>query len=112
MYVMNHNQDDIFGVSIGNGDLATVTADSVSAILSSEQKQIVFACANPHSLVVSQQDDVFHTALKGADYLVADGTGVVFISRLLGIDVGPRITGWDYFYSVMTALENTGHGRI
>jgi N-acetylglucosaminyldiphosphoundecaprenol N-acetyl-beta-D-mannosaminyltransferase len=39
----------------------------------------------------------FASALKSADWLVPDGVGVVFASRLLGGTVKTRVTGSDVF---------------
>ena len=74
--------------------------------------QIVFACANPHSLVAAQSDTEFKSALIGADLVVADGVGLSFMARCAGIKLGPRITGTDYFLSVMNALRQRGGGRV
>jgi N-acetylglucosaminyldiphosphoundecaprenol N-acetyl-beta-D-mannosaminyltransferase len=72
----------------------------------------VFACANPHSLVVAQYDESFRSALTAADFVVADGIGVTLMAGVTGVEVGPRITGTDYFYGVLAALQESGGGRV
>ncbi|WP_413904703.1 WecB/TagA/CpsF family glycosyltransferase [Candidatus Skiveiella danica] len=52
---------------------------------------------NPHSYAVALDDMDFASALKSADWLVPDGVGVVFASRLLGGAVKTRVTGSDVF---------------
>ena len=54
-------------------------------------------CLNPHSYAVALNDTEFERALKSADWLVPDGVGVVFASRLLGGAVRMRVTGSDVF---------------
>jgi N-acetylglucosaminyldiphosphoundecaprenol N-acetyl-beta-D-mannosaminyltransferase len=71
----------------------------------------VFACANPHSLAVADRDAEFRSALQQADAVVADGAGLTAVARLCGRDVGPRITGSDYFSGLMRALDVRG-GRV
>jgi N-acetylglucosaminyldiphosphoundecaprenol N-acetyl-beta-D-mannosaminyltransferase len=68
----------------------------------------VFACANPHSLVVARGDAEFRAALEAAGAVVADGVGCTWAAALAGIPVGPRITGSDFFVSVMAALDRRG----
>ncbi len=78
--------------------------------IESRTRSFVFACANPHSLVVARTDSEFRAALEGADAVVADGVGCRWGGALAGISVGPRITGSDYFAAIMAAL-NRSAGR-
>lgn len=100
----------LLGVPVGCGTLGEITARSLHAIAT--HSRLTFACANPHSLVVAQQEPAFLAALKGTDLLVADGVGVKLAADLLGIDVGPRITGFDYFSSLLRAMDGEGGGRV
>ena len=43
--------------------------------------------------------------------MVADGVGCMWGAALAGLSVGPRITGSDFFVSVMTMLNRTG-GKV
>jgi N-acetylglucosaminyldiphosphoundecaprenol N-acetyl-beta-D-mannosaminyltransferase len=70
-----------------------------------------FACANPHSLVSAQDDPEFMSALRACEVTVADGIGVTMVARLIGVSVGPRITGMDFFTSMMARLNRHG-GRV
>lgn len=44
--------------------------------------------------------------------VVADGIGVTVMARLVGVPIGPRITGTDYFHAVLGALQQRGGGRV
>jgi len=101
----------LLGIPIDRKSLAEVTEDSLQAINGS-MPQRVFACANPHSLVVAQDDHSFQSALTQANPVVADGVGVTFMARLVGVEIGPRITGTDYFQAVLNALQQRGGGRV
>src|SRR3569832_2422070 len=72
------------------------------------EPRVMFACANPHSLVTAQEDSFFLRALNHASHVVADGVGVLMMARMAGIEVGPRITGSDFFSGVMESLERRG----
>ncbi len=103
--------DSLLDVGIGSGTLAEITARSLQAI-ERGGPQCVFACANPHSLVEAQRDAAFKRALREAHLVVADGVGVSLVASLLSIDVGPRITGHEYFSAVLDALSARGRGRV
>lgn len=65
------------------------------------------ACLNPHSYVLALEDTLFNQALHSADWLVADGVGVVLASRLLGGRISERLTGSDIFYGLNERLNAT-----
>lgn len=101
----------LLGIPIDRKPLAEVTAEALQAI-NRKMSPRVFACANPHSLVVAQHDGSFQSALTQANLVVADGVGVTFMARLVGVQIGPRITGTDYFQAVLMALQQRGGGRV
>lgn len=98
------------GVSIGTNTLESITSISMEAI-DKKCSPLIFACANPHSLVEAQADPVFKEALDNSDIVVADGVGVTLMANIAKIDVGPRITGEDYFFSIMHALNKRKQGK-
>ena len=103
----------MLGVPIWDQGLEALIARSMDAIDSdSLGDPFVFACANPHSLVVAHRDADFHRALRTADAVVADGVGMQLAATLAGRRMGARITGIDYFCSIMKALQARGGGRV
>lgn len=66
------------------------------------------ACINPHSYAVAKDDIHFSQALKQADWLVADGAGVVMASRILGGRIRERITGSDVFNILHERMDRQG----
>jgi N-acetylglucosaminyldiphosphoundecaprenol N-acetyl-beta-D-mannosaminyltransferase len=101
----------LLGIPIDRKSIREGTEEALQAIDRS-RPQVVFACANPHSLVVAQQDTHFHASLTHADFVVADGVGASLMARFVGIQIGPRITGTDYFQKVLGALQQRGSGRV
>jgi len=109
---MAHNdKHELLGIPIGLEGLAKITNDALDAVCGT-RPPVVFACANPHSLVAADNDEVFRRSLLDADQVVADGVGVVIMSRVAGARIGPRITGTDYYMCVMSKLEQRGEGRV
>jgi N-acetylglucosaminyldiphosphoundecaprenol N-acetyl-beta-D-mannosaminyltransferase len=70
------------------------------------------ACFNPHSYTVALKDKVFARALKDADWLVPDGSGVVLASRLLGGSINERVTGSDVFAGLQNHMNAAGSMRV
>ncbi len=101
----------LLDIPVDRKSLDVARQDTIKAV-EGTGRRIVFACANPHSLIVAQSDFSFRNALQQADLVVADGVGVTLMAKIVGVGVGPRITGADYFFSVMNALQNRGSGRV
>lgn len=101
----------LLGVGIDRRPLAALMDEAIAAI-DRKISPVVFACANPHSLVVAQRDGFFRLALNRATHVVADGVGVTLMANLAQIAVGPRITGTDYFFALMGKLDHRGSGRV
>jgi N-acetylglucosaminyldiphosphoundecaprenol N-acetyl-beta-D-mannosaminyltransferase len=101
----------LLGVPVDRKSLEAAVADAMSAI-DHRGEPVVFACANPHSLVTAHADPQFRSALEKASIVVVDGIGVSIMARIAGIEVPKRITGNDYFFAVTNALEKRGGGRV
>jgi N-acetylglucosaminyldiphosphoundecaprenol N-acetyl-beta-D-mannosaminyltransferase len=98
-------------IPIDTMSLSEIVHDSLLSV-EYRNSQRVFACANPHSLVVSQRDLEFQVALQRANFVVVDGIGASLMASVAGIRLGPRITGMDYFNGVLNALQKRGSGRV
>jgi len=70
------------------------------------------ACFNPHSYAVALEEKVFSCALKDADWLIPDGVGVVWASRLLGGKMKERVTGSDVFAGLNKRMNEAGSMRV
>lgn len=107
----NRNAGRLLGIAIDRTSLEEAAEEALLAV-DRKIQPIVFACANPHSLAVAQHDNSFRAALTQANFVVADGVGVTMMSRLAGVHIGPRITGTDYFQTVLNVLQRRGGGRV
>ena len=97
-----------FGISIASvNDIVKIIDESVQY---NEVCKLIF-CANPHSMVVAQKDEVFSNALKTADILLPDGAGVVLALRILKGLKQPRVGGPDVFFEFSKYANSTGGHR-
>jgi len=101
----------LLDVPIDRKSLDAATGEALAAI-GGRRPSVIFACANPHSLVTAQIDQAFKSVLNNADLVVADGVGVTIMARFAGVKVGPRITGDEYFFSLMKALHERGPAKV
>ena len=100
----------LLGIPLDKKSLEETAEEALQAI-DRRIPPIIFAYANPHSLVVTQGDLSFQSALTQPSLAVAGGVGVTFMARLVGVQVGARITGTDYFQIVLKALQKRGRGH-
>ena len=101
-------KEDVLGYAIDTHNVAEC-AEAIMARLA--QREVAcnwLACLNPHSYAVAKGDEHFAKALKQADWLVADGAGVVLASRILGGRIRERVTGSDVFAALHQRMNDHG----
>ena len=54
--------------------------------------------ANPEIVLTALNDPEYSSVIKGADYLTADGIGIVKGAKILGSSLPGRVTGFDTPY--------------
>lgn len=100
--------DKIIGLNIVSGLANDFFSDLKQVIHGARRDCKTLACLNPHSYVLAGEDVVFRKALDSKQWLVADGVGIFFATKLLGIPLANRITGFDVFSYVMAELNEIG----
>ena len=102
--------EDIVGYEVC-GDTRADVVNCVTDWLREDKRNCrYFACLNPHAVEIAANDESFHNSLTCADFLTADGIGVVYASRILGGALRSRITGMDVFLGVTESMERAGEG--
>jgi len=99
--------ENVLGYSIATGSLGGVT-DIFAFWVRDGIEPRYFVCANPHSLVVADEDPLFRQAMLDADLLVPDGAGILLASKILGGAIRERVTGTDVFMGLNQRLNDTG----
>ncbi len=106
---MELQREHIWNVRVHTTQLPEIL-DTIDAGIAAGVKGKTLFCANPHSLVVANNDPLFLSALREADVLVPDGAGIVLASRLLGGAIHKRITGSDVMAGIAERW-NASSGR-
>lgn len=70
----------------------------------------LFACVNPHSIELARRDLVFAEAIRSADLVTPDGTGIVIASRILNAGIPERVCGPDIFPMLCEKLNEEHPG--
>lgn len=104
-------KEDVLGYRVSTGALDACVAEIV-AHLEEKSDQRWLACINPHSYVVSLGDRGFADALHDAHWLLPDGIGVVYASRILGGSIKKRVTGPDVFDALHDSLNRKGGASV
>ncbi|HTR81974.1 MAG TPA: WecB/TagA/CpsF family glycosyltransferase [Bacteroidota bacterium] len=98
---MDFPRETIWNVDVQRAELNQFL-DAIDAGISQQTTPRTLFCANPHSLVVALHDRPFLSALRAADFLIPDGTGIVLASKILGGKIKSRVAGPD----IMTGLAS------
>lgn len=102
--------ENIVGYPVCREPMSNVLNDLDKLVRQGSRTCRYFGCLNPHSVEIAAGDPEFKAALMEADFLTADGIGIVFVSKLIGGGIRERITGTDVFMGLSAALNEAGGG--
>ena len=68
-------------------------------------KKSIINTINPHSYCVAERDNDFKKALLESDFLLPDGIGIVWASKMLKNEKINKIAGYDVFIYLLDYLE-------
>lgn len=66
-----------------------------------QEKKCFIVTANPEVVIATRDDPDFKTIVKSADYVLADGIGVVNASKFINDPIKERVTGVDLMYDLL-----------
>lgn len=66
-----------------------------------QQKKCFIVTANPEIVIATRDDPDFKKVVKSADYVVADGIGIINASKLIKNPIKERVTGVDIMYDLL-----------
>ncbi|HYD32271.1 MAG TPA: WecB/TagA/CpsF family glycosyltransferase [Azospirillaceae bacterium] len=98
---------NILGYAIDSGGIEAAISDAWTLVKDGQSGRYM-ACANPHSLVEARRDTAFASALRQADILLPDGTGIILAARLLGRPLHERVAGFEFFQGLSERAERHG----
>ncbi len=100
--------EDIVSYRVSIDPKSTLVASVMNWLDRNARDCRYFACLNPHAAEIAAIDHDFNQSLHQADFLTADGIGVVYASKILGGQIKDRTTGMDIFEGVTSAMNSNG----
>lgn len=98
---------DILGVNVDIVKMNEVV-EIISEFLKSDSVKTIYT-PNSEIIMLAQNDTSLKEVLNTADLLIADGIGVVWASKILGVKIPERVTGFD---TMQKLLERGRNGSI
>ena len=74
-----------------------------------DNKQCHVITANPEIVMMACKDDDFKDILQSAEFVFADGTGVVWAGRRKGFSVPERVTGFDLTQQLLKLADQKNY---
>ncbi len=97
----------LFGVSFHSVDLSSAAVE-VGRMLTDRSHSHVVVTPNSLSVLRARRDPVLSSAYERADLVLADGIGIVWASRLLGVPLPERVTGVDLAEAILPVAARAG----
>lgn len=104
---INVRTADILGFSISTLGVKEII-DVCWKIVKERKIGNYVACANPHSLMVAEDDPEFSKALKSANLLLPDGIGILLAGKFLGRRFEERVAGMEFFEGLSARSNSEG----
>ena len=103
--------EDILGYNVCTSDIDEIVSFVISHIFSDSCCKF-FACLNPHSAEIAENDKSFREAISNAEFITADGVGIILASILSHGTIRKRVTGYDIFEGINRELDAIGGRSI
>lgn len=100
----------LFGFSVKTGGISGCI-DYAWRLIDTGITGSYMACVNPHSIVKASNDRIFRKALKDADILLPDGSGILLAARLLNLPLPEKVAGSDFFRECNKKADSLGDVR-
>lgn len=100
---MERKQVDILGIPF----LAVTQSEFLQLLIQDalEGKKRFVVTANPEIVMQTRQDNTFKQVVLQADYIVADGVGILMAAEQFGDPLPERVTGFDTLTGVLEAAS-------
>ncbi len=100
-------QVDVLGVPIARIGMDGALARVEEFI--TDQSPHMIVTSDGSSLVRAQEDEEYHDIVRHADIVTADGRGVVWMARVLGLSVTDRVSGVDMMDRLCEVAARKGY---
>lgn len=103
---MEHKKVSVLGVHFDNKTKGTLLKELMHRI--QQNKKTFVVTANPEIVMYAKKDPSYMSLVKGADYVIADGIGIIKGSKILGTPIVERVAGYDLMISLLEEANKSG----
>lgn len=107
--MMEYKKVSVLGVSFDNKTKEVFLEELMKRINRKEKTFVV--TANPEIVMYAKKDPSYMSLIKEADYVVADGIGIIKGSKILGTPIVERVAGYDLMLELL-AQANQKQSRV
>ena len=94
----------IFGIHVSKWGMDDTVKYLTEVITSRTPHQVI--TANPIMIMAALKSETYMSVMQHAEFIVPDGTGVVWAARVGGQPVQERVAGYDLLHELMRTGEN------
>lgn len=105
--MVRDNTVPIMDISFINTTKESFLQDHIFPSLHVEEKKFVVT-ANPEIVMMAREDESYKQAIQKADYVVPDGVGVIYASKLKRTPLKERIPGYEVTLELLQHANNNG----
>lgn len=103
---MEHKKVSVLGISFDNKTKGTLLKELMKRI--HQNKKTFVVTANPEIVMYAKKDPSYMSLVNEADYVIADGIGIIKGSRILGKPIVERVAGYDLMISLLEEADKNG----
>lgn len=103
---MTHEKVAVLGVPFDNKTKETYLKELMDRVRSNKKTFVV--TANPEIVMYAKKDAGYMTLLQEADYIVADGIGIIKGAKILDTPIVERVAGFDLLTDLLEKASQQG----
>ena len=103
---MEHEKVSVLGVAFDNKTKETFLEELMERIDHNQKSFVV--TANPEIVMYAKKDPSYMSLIKKADYVIADGIGIIKGSEILGTPIVERVAGYDLMLALLEEANKKG----
>lgn len=103
---MEQKKVPVLGISFDNKTKDTFLKELMKRI--NQNKKTFVVTANPEIVMYAKKNPSYMSLVKKADYVIADGIGIIKGSKILGTPIVERVAGYDLMISLLEEADKNG----
>ncbi|MCM3511427.1 WecB/TagA/CpsF family glycosyltransferase [Carnobacterium inhibens] len=103
---MEHKKVSVLGVTFDNKTKEAFLKELMARINHTKKSFVV--TANPEIVMYARKDPNYMSLIKEADYVIADGIGIIKGSKMLGTPIVERVAGYDLMLALLEEANQQG----